>query len=310
MPDGLSTPPFIRPTSLNGVVRSAAAWKFVPAVYPPKMSNSPYFPSPVIALKNTLRWLDRRQTWSTATQAIKEQDMLTRRDFLKASALTGPSLMLPLALGSRYAHAARPFVPPVSPVLTKYLDQVPIPGTVAPVLNPVTSFYELALTMAAASTYSFHTELGPAQTHGYGGAPYLGPTIIAHRGQPIKMTATNALGPHPMTAMVTPDPLNVMGVQPEDAASPRAAVHLHGGYNRHDSDGGPLEYFPRNPDPQYAGNSFTYTWANDQQAANLWYHDHAYGTTRANVYAGLAGYYLLRDEYDTGDTGNPVGLPA
>lgn len=236
--------------------------------------------------------------------------MTCRRDFLKASAVTASSLILPLASGSRDAHAARPFVPPVSPVLTKYLDAVPIPGAVVPTLNAATSFYELALTMANAS-YSFHSELGSAQTFGYGGAPYLGPTIIARRGQPIKLTATNSLGPHPMTFMVTPDPLNVHGVQPEDAAAPRTAVHLHGGYNRADSDGGPMEFFPRHPtDPAFQGNTYTYTYANDQQAANLWYHDHAYGITRANVYAGLAGFYLLRDEFDTGEPGNPLGLPA
>lgn len=235
--------------------------------------------------------------------------MITRRDFLKASAVTGTGFLLPMAL-SQYAHAARPYVPPVSPVLTKYMDSLPIPGQVAPTLNAATGFYELALSMAN-SSYSFHSQLGVAQTFGYGGAPYLGPTIIARRGQPIKLTATNSLGTHPLAAMVTPDPLNVMGVQAEDAAAPRASVHLHGGYNREDSDGGPMDFFPRNPtNSALAGSTYTYTFANDQQAANLWYHDHAFGITRANVYAGLAGYYLLRDEFDTGAADNPVGLPA
>lgn len=217
--------------------------------------------------------------------------------------------MLPMAFGIQNAYAARPFVPPVSPALTKYMDLLPIPGQVAPTLNATTGFHELALSMANAS-YSFHSQLGLAQTLGYGGAPYLGPTIVARRGQPIKMTATNNLGPHPLASVVTPDPMNVMDIQPEDAAAPRVAVHLHGGYNRVDSDGGPMDFFPRNPDPAMAGNTYTYTYANDQQAATLWYHDHAIGLTRANVYAGLAGYYLLRDEFDTGDPGNPVGLPA
>lgn len=35
---------------------------------------------------------------------------------------------------------------------------------------------------------------------------------------------------------------------------------------------------------------------NDQPASTLWYHDHSLGVTRLNVYAGLAGFYLLRDE--------------
>jgi spore coat protein A len=37
------------------------------------------------------------------------------------------------------------------------------------------------------------------------------------------------------------------------------------------------------------------TYDNAQEAATLWYHDHALGITRLNVYAGLAGFYLLRD---------------
>jgi FtsP/CotA-like multicopper oxidase with cupredoxin domain len=53
-----------------------------------------------------------------------------------------------------------------------------------------------------------------------------------------------------------------------------------------------------------------YQYANDQVAGNLWYHDHALGITRLNVYAGLAGFYFLRDDVDTGRPGNPLGLPA
>jgi FtsP/CotA-like multicopper oxidase with cupredoxin domain len=41
-----------------------------------------------------------------------------------------------------------------------------------------------------------------------------------------------------------------------------------------------------------------------------WYHDHALGITRLNVYAGLAGFFPLRDAADTGRTDNPLGLPA
>ena len=35
---------------------------------------------------------------------------------------------------------------------------------------------------------------------------------------------------------------------------------------------------------------------NDQRAALLWYHDHALGITRFNVYAGLAGLWVIRDD--------------
>ena len=43
---------------------------------------------------------------------------------------------------------------------------------------------------------------------------------------------------------------------------------------------------------------------NDQRAAMLWYHDHALGITRFNVYAGLAGLWVIRDDEE-----DRLGLP-
>ena len=40
-----------------------------------------------------------------------------------------------------------------------------------------------------------------------------------------------------------------------------------------------------------------YIYRNDQAATTLWYHDHALGMTRTNVYAGLAGYWLVRGDH-------------
>ena len=40
------------------------------------------------------------------------------------------------------------------------------------------------------------------------------------------------------------------------------------------------------------------------------FHDHTLGITSPNVYAGLAGFYILRDELDTGKPNNPLKLPA
>jgi FtsP/CotA-like multicopper oxidase with cupredoxin domain len=38
----------------------------------------------------------------------------------------------------------------------------------------------------------------------------------------------------------------------------------------------------------------TFQYDNDQRATTLWYHDHSLGMTRENVYAGPAGFYLIR----------------
>ena len=59
--------------------------------------------------------------------------------------------------------------------------------------------------------------------------------------------------------------------------------------------------------PDYVKQLFYY--GNDQQAATTWYHDHAMGVTRLAAYAGMAGFYLIRDQFDTGTASNAWGLP-
>ena len=99
-------------------------------------------------------------------------------------------------------------------------------------------------------------------------------------------------------------------------------THLHGAHVQPDSDGYPEAwYLPAagNIPPGYArqGSNFgqipgvratpgaaVFQYPNSQRATTLWYHDHVLGMTRANVYSGLAGLYLLRD----GAT-DPAGLP-
>ncbi len=38
----------------------------------------------------------------------------------------------------------------------------------------------------------------------------------------------------------------------------------------------------------------TFQYPNDNRASTIWYHDHALGMTRTNVYAGPAGFYIVR----------------
>ncbi len=57
-----------------------------------------------------------------------------------------------------------------------------------------------------------------------------------------------------------------------------------------------------------------YYYRQDQPAATLWYHDHALGMTRNNVYAGPAGFWLIRggdfDGATVQGTGEPAVLPG
>jgi spore coat protein A len=94
-------------------------------------------------------------------------------------------------------------------------------------------------------------------------------------------------------------------------------THLHGGNTDFQFDGNPEFFY--SPDgevqgPQWGnvegGFTTTFRYDNAVPAGNLWYHDHALGITRLNVYAGLAGFYFVRDAHDTGLPDNPLQLPA
>jgi spore coat protein A, manganese oxidase len=68
-------------------------------------------------------------------------------------------------------------------------------------------------------------------------------------------------------------------------------VHLHGGLTPEASDGGPHQLIA-------PGGSFAYRYTGVQDAATLWYHDHAHGLSARTMYYGLAGFYLLEDELE------------
>jgi spore coat protein A len=92
----------------------------------------------------------------------------------------------------------------------------------------------------------------------------------------------------------------------------RIVTHLHGGHVAAEFDGHPDAWISNDPnaatglpaDPVSGrparpnGNTVTYTYDNDQTANHLWYHDHAMGITRLNIYAGLAADYFLRDSVE------------
>ena len=50
----------------------------------------------------------------------------------------------------------------------------------------------------------------------------------------------------------------------------------------------------------------TYVYPNTQEAANIWFHDHVLGMTRLNVYAGIAGAYVIQDPDETNPALGPV----
>lgn len=218
-------------------------------------------------------------------------DGIGRRSFLKVvgAGAVGAILIDPISLTGNGASVVAQ-----SSLLTRFTEQLPIP----PVID-ARAGGSFDLTMAP-GMHSFHSSLPPTPGWGYGGASYLGPTFQTMRAVPIDVTAINSLGTHPLAAVID---TSLNGALESDKTNPRVAVHLHGGNTDPQSDGGPEDTFT-------VGEHRTYHYNNDQEATTLWYHDHAMGITRLNVYAGLAGYYLLRDQYDTGESDNPIGLPS
>jgi spore coat protein A len=187
---------------------------------------------------------------------------------------------------------------------------------VPPVLDGRGGGKSFTIATRESTTWKFHPDLPATRTWGYwsenpqAGLPYLGPTIEATRrpNDTVETAVTiewrNELG----NAFLPNDPTIMGAVMPGEPAP--IVTHLHGGENHPQFDGTPLQWFTAGGDkgPHYITDTFTYY--NEQRASMVWYHDHALGNTRTNVYAGLAGIYFIRDDQDTGEVGNPLGLPA
>lgn len=137
-----------------------------------------------------------------------------------------------------------------------------------------------------------------------------GPTFEARRGTPVDVKWRNRIrGKHlfavdPTLHWANPNHMPMDPPKPwppfppgfPEAQSPVPTVtHLHGGEVPSDSDGHPDAWFTYDKKYGPAYVSQEYHYPNEQEATTLWYHDHALGMTRLNVYAGLAGFYLLRD---------------
>jgi FtsP/CotA-like multicopper oxidase with cupredoxin domain len=130
-------------------------------------------------------------------------------------------------------------------------------------------------------------------------------TIETERGNPLNVHYSNELTGETYSkvglkvdhTLHWADPIGDM--MPYDLEPP-ITVHLHGGEVPPLSDGGPDSWFtPGNFKTGHAFNgdgttAYPYLYPNTQEAATLWFHDHALGVTRLNVYAGMAGFYFLR----------------
>ena len=137
-----------------------------------------------------------------------------------------------------------------------------------------------------------HRDLPPTPLWGYN-AQFPGPTFETRRGRPIDVLWRNNLPNRHLLQDAIDYTLH--GDEPDQPVV-RTVVHLHGAKVQPDSDGYPEAWFTNGfADTGPSFENRVYHYPNDQQATTLWYHDHALGTTRLNVIAGLTGFYFIRD---------------
>lgn len=228
---------------------------------------------------------------------------------------------------SHTAQAQLPVQTPLDPALIpKYVEPLPhfagyrVSGT-----NLTVSMHEFQEKVLPADLYDALPAPYNAGTYVWGyqvnngsqtfGPYYPGFTVEATRGVPTTMTYVNTLPLSPVLQSLVPidqtlhwaNPLGWDMMDPRRmdpyTGPPPAVPHLHGGEVPSEFDGGPDAWFT--PDGRKGAgyrsavpsltNSCVYRYPNDQDATTLWFHDHALGATRINVYRGLAAFYLLRD---------------
>ena len=163
--------------------------------------------------------------------------------------------------------------------------------------------------------HKFHRDMPSSKVWAYEGmAP--GPTIEAERGRPVTVEWRNELaGPLPLVVTKAPAHADAEGVPVQcvpglsggtadrstAALSGQAVVHLHGGLT-------PAVYDGWAENLLAPGQTAVFHYPMDQRAALLWYHDHVMGITRFDVYAGLAGLWIVRDMVER-ELGLPEGPP-
>ena len=176
--------------------------------------------------------------------------------------------------------------------LAQFVNPLPTPAVLQPDdfrSSPLDSsvkvpYYRLHMRQAETK---LHRDLKPTRFWGFN-STLPGPTIEARSGQGVLVEWVNELP----TSHLFPVDHNLEGAE-ADKPLVRTVVHLHGGRVPPESDGYPENWF-------VPGKSSVCFYPNHQEATTLWYHDHAMGINRLNIYAGLFGLFLIRDSFEDG----------
>jgi spore coat protein A len=223
----------------------------------------------------------------------------TRRQFLSLARAAGGVAVLSRtarALGAQpdpagpsmpgmQAAPQRQMLNPVT--LAKFVDALPIPAVMAsqgtrpsPKNRKVQlPYYRIEMTELEAR---LHRDVAPTRQWGYAGS-VPGPTIETKSGQGLLVEWVNKL---PRKHFLPVD--HTLHGAEADKPEVRTVAHVHGAKVPPESDGYPESW-------QAPGQSRLVHYPNEQDASTLWYHDHAMGITRLNIFAGLLGAFIIRD---------------
>jgi spore coat protein A len=228
-----------------------------------------------------------------------------RRQVLKAGLISSASLLIPWFSRINFAFAGE------SPILEHFVDPLPKPAFFQPDPTRSAGTVKYFNVQMAQVKQKLHRDLPETTVWGYGDengkASFPGPTFEAYDGDNIVVNWINNLAKNPDAphyldidpwALDHTDGGGIHGAE----NSRKTVVHLHGGHIPAAVDGDPYEKI-------YPGQSLEYDYPINQQAATLWYHDHSLGNTRLNVYMGLAGFFLVRDQNEEDMISNGY-LPA
>jgi spore coat protein A, manganese oxidase len=215
--------------------------------------------------------------------------LITRRRFLEGTGV----------LAAGFATNKLPSTQPTTldpDRLTPYVDPLPLPPLAKPAgMRPSPDdpsqqipYYRMAM---QAIESKIHRDLPATRMWGFANCSP-GPTFEARSHQGLMVEWVNNL-PH---KHFLPIDHTLHGAE-ANLPEVRSVIHLHGGKTPPDSDGYPEHWY-------VPGKSATFYYPNRQDAATLFYHDHTMGINRLNIYAGLQGMYLIRDEAE-----DALGLP-
>ena len=179
--------------------------------------------------------------------------------------------------------ALRAGLPNINPdSLARFVDPLPRPPVASAVRREPALRYRVAM---RASSHKLHRDL-PATPLWCCGGSMPGVTLETRSGEALEVEWVNELP----TKHFLPIDHSLHGAG-RDVPEVRGVVHLHGGKTPPESDGWPEDWW-------VPGQSRIYRYPNAQDAALLWYHDHAMGINRLNIYAGLFGLHIIRDDVE------------